>query len=213
MQPYLSEHLHDLALVYGAYIVAAGSPGPSNMAIMGVAMHFGRHYGLMFAAGVITGSIFWAVLAALGISVVLASYAYAVTIIKLAGGSYLLYLAWKSARSALSAEKQPQHLNETGPSGATLYVRGLMLHLTNPKAILAWLAIMSLGLQGAGGASALPAVVAGCAVLGILIFGGYAVVFSTAPMLHLYRRARRWIEATLALVFGYAGLRLLLARA
>jgi threonine/homoserine/homoserine lactone efflux protein len=57
------------------------------------------------------------------------------------------------------------------------------------------------------------AIVTGCALLGALIFGGYAVVFSSRQMVRLYQRTRRPIEAALALVFGYAGLRLLLSRA
>ena len=50
-------------------------------------------------------------------------------------------------------------------------------------------------------------------MLSVTIFCGYAVVFSTAPMVRLYRRARRWIEGVLAVFFGFAGLRLLLSRA
>ncbi|MNR59128.1 hypothetical protein D3C85_1803170 [compost metagenome] len=49
-------------------------------------------------------------------------------------------------------------------------------------------------------------------MLSITIFCGYAIVFSTAPMVRGYRKARRWIEGTLATVFGAAGFKLLLAR-
>jgi hypothetical protein len=60
-----------------------------------------------------------------------------------------------------------------------LYRRGVLMHLGNPKAVLAWVAIMSLGLKP--GASLEMAVTAfgGCVLLGILIFAGYAVLFST----------------------------------
>ena len=58
----------------------------------------------------------------------------------------------------------------------------------------------------------LPAILAGCGALGLMVFLGYALVFSTAGMGRAYRRARRWIEGALALIFGSAGLGLLLAR-
>jgi threonine efflux protein len=204
----------DLLMVYAAYVIATGSPGPSNMAIMGVAMHSGRRHGLALAAGVVTGSMFWATLAGTGISVVLAAYAQFVTAIKILGGLYLLYLAWKSARSAMTATPvRPQDVAEGRLNVRSLYLRGLLLHLTNPKAILSWLAIMSLGVKGTDPASTVPAIIGGCAGLGVLIFGGYALVFSTKPMVRLYARARRGIEATLALVFGFAGLKLLVSRA
>jgi threonine/homoserine/homoserine lactone efflux protein len=97
------------------------------------------------------------------------------------------------------------------PSGA-LYRRGFLMHITNPKAIMSWLAVMSLGLQPDSPGFILPAILIGCASLGTLIFGGYAVLFSTAPMVRAYARARRWIEGSLACLFSYAGLRLLLSR-
>ncbi len=72
--------------------------------------------------------------------------------------------------------------------------------------------LMSLGLQPNSPGFILPAILVGCAVLGITIFGGYALLFSTAPMVRIYMKLRRWIEGSLACLFGYAGLRLLLSR-
>ncbi|WP_338405350.1 LysE family transporter, partial [Achromobacter xylosoxidans] len=53
-----------LAMVYGTYLIATASPGPSTMAIMATAMRDGRGPALALAAGVVTGSLFWALLAA-----------------------------------------------------------------------------------------------------------------------------------------------------
>ncbi|QCI68981.1 LysE family translocator [Phreatobacter stygius] len=208
------EQVQQIALVYAAYVIATASPGPSNMAIMGVAMSRGRVPALVLAAGVISGSIFWAGLAATGISAILASYANALTAIKIAGGLYLIYLGWKSARAAFSASK-PAAVAEPAagrPDFGRLYRRGLLMHLSNPKAVLAWIAIMSLGLKPDAPSSTLPMIVGGCALLGIVVFGGYALAFSTRPMVRLYQRARRGIEGTLALFFGLAGVRLLMSR-
>lgn len=94
--------------VYLVYIVATASPGPSNLAIMGVAMARGRLPALALAAGVICGSLTWATLAGLGVSAVLATYVQAIFVIKIAGGVYLLYLAWKSARAAFAAAPAAQ---------------------------------------------------------------------------------------------------------
>jgi threonine efflux protein len=202
-----AEHL---TMVYGAYLLATASPGPSNMAIMATAMQHGRKAGLAIAAGIVTGSLLWAATAATGLSALLAAYADALLAIKICGGLYLIYLAWKAARSALSPAASVA-VKQGGGHGA-LYRRGLLMHLTNPKAIMGWLAIMSLGLQPGAPSMVLPAILAGCAILAILVFGGYAVIFSTDTMVRAYAKARRWIEGTLALCFGYAGLRLLLSR-
>jgi len=138
-------HFEQLLLVYTAYVMAAASPGTANMAIMGIAMSKGRAPAMVLAAGIVTGSLFWAVLAATGISTVLSAYAGALTALKIAGGLYLLYLAYRSARSALSTTVR-QTLSRAEVSWvdyAALYRRGVLLHLTNPKAVLAWMAIMT----------------------------------------------------------------------
>lgn len=207
-----SEHVHQLMLVYTAYLVAVASPGPSTLAIMGVAMRQGRGRAVPLALGVVTGSMVWAVLAATGVSTLLTAYAEAILAIKIAGGLYLLYLGWKSARSALAADARRPSL-EPPARKVALYRRGVLLHLTNPKAILGWIAIMSLGLGTEGPSPGLEVIVAGCAVIGLTVNLGYALIFSTAVMGRAYGKARRWIEGALAAVFGYAGLRLLLSRA
>ncbi|CUX50635.1 LysE family translocator [Agrobacterium sp. CNPSo 2736] len=203
-----------IALVYGTYIVATASPGPSNMAIMGTAMRDGRMPALALAAGVITGSLFWAILAATGMSAVLAAYAQALFIIKIFGGVYLLYLAFRAGRSALKPVSDLVGMN-TGratPPYRALYRQGLLMHIGNPKAIMAWIAIMSLGFREDAPAGMLPAIIGGCALLGVIVFGSYALLFSTASMISLYTRLRRWIESVLSAVFAVAGLKLLLSQ-
>lgn len=205
------EQIHHLLLVYAAYFIAVASPGPSTMAIMGTAMSQGRASAVALALGVMTGSLFWATLAAAGLSTLLAGYADALQVIKIAGGLYLLYLAYKSATSALRANAR-QVKAERPAKGIILYRKGIFLHLTNPKSILGWAAIMSLGLRPNAPSHTLPAILSGCAVIGLFVFVGYAFVFSTVILGRAYQKSRRWIEGTLALVFGYAGLRLLLSK-
>lgn len=206
--------LHNLLLVFAAYIVGAASPGPSNMRIMGVAMHQGRSSALMLAAGVISGSFFWGLLAATGVSAMLTQYAQALVVLKVVGGVYLIFLAVKAGRSALKRDEHDASLSAQTPkvSGFRLYQRGLLMHLTNPKALLGWLATMTLGLGPGASSTTVGIILAGCAVLSVTIFCGYAIVFSTAPMIRGYRKARRWIEGTLATVFGIAGLKLMLSK-
>jgi threonine/homoserine/homoserine lactone efflux protein len=210
----MSVDLHHLLLVFTAYVIAAGSPGPSNMRIMGVAMHQGRQAALTLAAGVVTASVFWGLTAATGVSAILTRYAEALIVLKIFGGLYLLFLALKAGRAALTSDAAAAR---AAPADAAaprlaLYRRGLLMHLGNPKAVLGWIALLALGLGPDASWHSVVAMLGGCAVLAVVIFCGYAIVFSTAPMVRLYRRARRWIEGVLAVFFGFAGLRLLLSR-
>lgn len=211
----LSPAAYQLLLVYTTYVIAAGSPGPSNMRIMGVAMNQGRKAGLMFAGGVVTGSLFWGVMAATGVSAILTRFAEALIVLKIFGGLYLLYLAVKAARAAMASDEKIAARATNGDdflSNGELYRRGLLLHLSNPKSILSWIALVTLGLGTNASWPQLALFLGGCIALSITIFCGYAIVFSTAPMVRLYRRARHWIEGVLAAVFAFAGIRLLLSR-
>lgn len=200
-----------LLLAWTAYVVGTASPGPSNLAIMATAMNAGRGPALCLAAGVVTGSWFWGVAAAFGLSAVLATYSQALVAIKILGGLYLLWLALKSARSAWSAKEKAGGQAVHQSPGRT-FLRGTAMHLTNPKAIFVWMSIVSMALPAGAQARDAWQVVAGCAVLGLCVFIGYALLFSAPLARRVYGRLRRWFEGTLALVFGYAGLRMLLSR-
>jgi threonine efflux protein len=139
-------------------------------------------------------------------------------LLKLVGGAYLLWLGWRAARQAIQfpgadGGPKPQEAGTAvAPSIGRLYLQGLAMHLTNPKVILSWLAIVSLALPVGAPASATLPVVGACISLGLLVFGGYAVVFSIEPARRLLARVGRWLHGLLALVFGVAGIKLLLAR-
>lgn len=201
--------LPDLLIAYGAYLIATASPGPANLAIMTTAMRTGRRAGLFLAGGVILGSATWGCLAAAGMSAVLAQYAEVTEIIRLLGGIYLLWLAFKAMRAASrSAPKQPAETADRH-SDIRCFTLGLAIHLTNPKSIFAWLAIIAIAITPASPGWAAFAVVGGCWVLGIGVFGGYALAFSTRRMIDGYARFRRWIEGVTAIAFGVAGIKLI----
>lgn len=202
----------DVLIAYGAYFVGTASPGPSNLAIMSLAMSAGRRAALTFALGVVSGSFFWALLASLGLSAVLASYSEGLIAVKIAGGLYLLWLGFKSARSAFSAAALPAQAPRDEESARRLYLRGLLLHLTNPKAILVWLSIVSLAVSPSGGASHTAAVVLGCMCIGVSVFSSYAVLFSTSSARRIYLSIRRWLDGSLAVMFGIAGIKMLTSK-
>ncbi|WP_417584149.1 LysE family translocator [Pelagibacterium sp.] len=204
--------VHDLLLVYTAYVIAVASPGPSNMAIMNAAMRHGRRSGLALAAGVVTMSVIWGTIAATGVSALFTSYAHAVTILKVAGALYLLWLAWKAARSAVTPDEELDQTATAAPNAWLFYRRGVLMHIGNPKAVLGWIAIMFLEVSSDATLTTVAAALIGCILLGLLIFSGYALLFSTAPMVKAYAKARRWFEGVLALFFAGVGIRLLISR-
>ncbi|GLU33224.1 LysE family translocator [Trinickia caryophylli] len=197
----------NLLLAYTAYFIGTASPGPSNLAIMSIAAQSGRKAALAFACGVISGSMFWAVVATAGISAALVAYSHFILAIKIFGGLYLLWLAFKSGRAALAVPVRDVSRVQRPQALRTLYVKGALLHLTNPKAILVWVSIVALASNNSGAGHG--AVIPGCAFIGSFVFSGYAILFSMASARRLYVRTRRALEGCLAVVFGVAGIRLL----
>lgn len=202
----------NMLLAYTAYFIGTASPGPSNLAIMSIATTNGRKAAFTFALGVMTGSLFWALLATFGVSAAMMTWSHFTVVIKVFGGVYLLWPTFKSGRSALTVTRSAAHQPDQAKPLAHFFGRGTLLHLTNPKAILVWISIAALASSAGTGEAHPIAVVPGCLVIGMLVFGGYAVVFSTATARGLYIRTRRAFEGCLAIVFGFAGIRLLTSR-
>lgn len=148
-----------------------------------------------------------------GLSALLASYAAALTIIKIAGGLYLLWLACRALRSAASAHDiEAIMVAGSSHSRSRYFFHGVAVQMTNPKAALAWIAIISLGLQADSPLWVGLSIVIGTSLLSLLIHFLYAVAFSTTTMVRLYGKARRSIQGALGAFFAFAGIKLLVSR-
>jgi threonine/homoserine/homoserine lactone efflux protein len=89
------------------------------------------------------------------------------------------------------------------------YRRGLLLHLTNPKAPLVWLATISVGMGDTAPLPFLVLTIILCELVGTLIFVGYAFLFSTPTASQFYISFRRPFDAVLGLLFGAAAVRII----
>lgn len=206
----LSIYLSGILLAYSIFLVGVASPGPNILAIIGTSMSVNRQSGVSLALGVAFGSLTWGTLSALGLSAILSTYASALFFIKVAGGIYLLWLAYKSFRSAASThDLEAKKLGSKAQPPFRYAMSGYAIQMTNPKAALAWIATISLGLQPGSPLWVAAAIVGGVFVLSIVVHTLYAVAFSTPFMVSAYGRARQYIQATLGVFFCVAGLKLL----
>lgn len=128
-----------LLTFFTASVILALSPGPDNLFVLAQSAQNGRRAGLYVTLGLATGLAGHTVAAALGLAAVVQASAPAFTILKCIGAAYLLYLAWKAFRAGASSgsEKDVQIL-----SGGSLYRRGIVMNLTNPKVSLFFLAFL-----------------------------------------------------------------------
>lgn len=206
-------YLPGILLAYAAFLLAIASPGPNILAVIGTSMGVGRGSGISLALGVACGSFTWALLTVFGLSALLATYASALLLIKIFGGAYLLWLAYKSFKSAASSHDiEATELAGGRRTPFGYFKRGYIIQMTNPKAALAWIAIISLGLQDGAPLWVGALIVLGTFIMSIAVHILYALAFSTPAMVRLYSKSRRIIQGVLGTFFAFAGLRLLTSR-
>ncbi len=209
----ITTYLPGILLAYAAFILTVASPGPNVMCLMGTSMSVGRKAGVSYALGVAIGTLTWGVLSVIGLSALLSTYALALYVIKVFGGLYLLWLAYKAFKSSRSEyDIETTELSKNVQNRFDYFKRAFIINMMNPKAALGWVAIISLGLKQNSPIWVSLAIVAGTFAISVIAHLLYAFAFSTPIMLRAYSRARRHIQATLAVFFTIAGIRLLTSK-
>lgn len=130
------------------------TPGADTMYILGRSMAQGRKAGMYSALGISTGSLVHTLLAAFGLSIVIAQSQFAFDIIKYAGALYLGYLGIKML---LTNPETQVKLEESKPqSYRNLYVSGILTNVLNPKVALFFLAFLPQFVQANQATNPLP---------------------------------------------------------
>ena len=195
--------LPNIVVIALAFLIIAVSPGPANIATATLSMRYGRGVGLRFGLGLAAGLAFWGIVAATGMGALLQGSIYFLTALKVFGGLYLLWLAVQSARSAVRHGKEAAEGNAAG----RWFRRGLLLNLSNPKAVLAWMAALSMGAESGGHMVATATAL--CMLIGLANYMFYAVVFSLGGAMMAYQRLKRLLDGAVAGLFAMAGFGLL----
>ncbi len=125
------------------FIVASSlisiAPGPDNIFVLTQSALYGRKSGVIVTLGLCTGLVVHTTAVALGVAAIFQASSLAFNILKFAGAAYLVYLAWQ----AFTAEPSNLH-SSSGTSLSTkgLYLRGIIMSITNPKLSIFFLAFL-----------------------------------------------------------------------
>lgn len=204
----IEPHIAGILFAYGVFMIGMFTPGPNILAVIGTAMSVGRAEGKALALGIATGTFCWAMLTALGLTALISVYASIMVVLKILGAGYLLWLAYKAFKSAFTAkELNITAVNVNGRLSA-YYKRGFIIQMTNAKAALMWIAIMSLAMGGQAPLWVAGVVVIGTSLISVVGHLIYAVAFSTPPVVAAYAKARRWVEGLLGAYFCFASYKL-----
>lgn len=90
----------DLLYAFALFaLVSSITPGPNNTMLLASGVNFGFRRSMPHALGVSLGFMVMVIAVGLGLGEVFKVLPWAYTVLRWAGASYLLYLAWKIARS------------------------------------------------------------------------------------------------------------------
>ena len=124
---------------FGLSLLLGFTPGPDNLFVLMQSATRGRAAGMFVVLGLCSGLVVHTAAVALGLAAVFAASASAFTILKFAGAAYLAFLAWQAFRAPVSDNTTPEFKS---PSFARMYVRGIVMNLTNPKVVIFFLAFL-----------------------------------------------------------------------
>lgn len=132
-----------------AALVVALAPGPDNLFVLAQSATHGAKAGFSVICGLCTGICVQTALLIVGVSALIAASPVAFFVLQCCGAAYLLYLAYKSFQVRAGVVKldagadagSEMRANNAGMEGAglsfrRLYLRGIIMNLTNPKAVL-----------------------------------------------------------------------------
>ncbi|OWV23801.1 lysine transporter LysE [Fibrobacter sp. UWB2] len=121
-----------------AALVIGIAPGPDNLFVLAQSATYGARLGFCIILGLCTGIAIHTCLLVAGVSALIAASPTAFFVIQCLGAAYLLYLAYKSfGVKAGVVQMSGDSRSEPGMTSArSLYMRGIIMNLTNPKVIL-----------------------------------------------------------------------------
>lgn len=127
------------ALFIGVSWALIISPGPDMLYVITRGMAHGRKAGILSAVGVVCGILIHTTAAALGLTLILQTSAFAFLFVKFAGAAYLLYLGIKSWQDRSTFHLQTSTV--TAKSSA-LFWQGVLSNVLNPKIAIFFLAFL-----------------------------------------------------------------------
>jgi threonine/homoserine/homoserine lactone efflux protein len=196
-----------LFAILGALLVGAISPGPSFVFVVRTSVAQSRVEGLAAALGMGVGALIYGGLAVVGLRTLIAEGGVVFMALKIAGGLYLLYLAWKIWQGA----PEPvvvQHGGERQTNAGRAFWLALLTQLSNPKIIAVFGAVFAALLPANPPAwlyFALPPLIF---LQETLWYALVALAFSSSRPRALYLGAKLWIDRVAAALIGVLGVRL-----
>ncbi len=204
--------LQNAIAFFGVSLLLGITPGPDNIFVLVQSAAYGRRAGMLVVLGLCGGLVVHTTAIALGLAAVFAASESAFVILKFAGAAYLAYLAWQAFSAPVS--------DGNGTPAAALrphqlFVRGVLMNLSNPKVVFFFLAFLPQFVDPARGSVALQLAQLGALfMLATLVTFGAISYFAAGlgQRLRGSSRAQQWMNRGAGTVFAGLALRLAMSQ-
>ncbi len=206
------ELLLPLALLAAVHVVAVVSPGPTLVLVAQTAAGQSRASATACAGGIAFGTFIWSTSALFGLDLLFEVAPWLYLSIKIAGGVFLLYLAWKlwtGAGKPLALEAAADKIGDDAWKAART---GLWVQLSNPK-VAVFFGSIFVAVLPADRSLLLSALA--IALVTLIEFSWYALMaaaFSQSRVASAYGRAKSTVDRACAGVLGSLGVGILATR-
>ncbi len=209
-----------LALYLVATLLMCLSPGPNVMLMISLGLRDGSASVLRGVAGIGVASLAFLTVSAFGVAAALHASSTLFAFVRYAGAAYLVYLGVRllvagvkagapttAAQDGAPAPSPPSQATRHGP-----FWQGLATHLSNPKAVLYWTALLP---QFVDATRPIARQTVTLGLIGIAmdlcILAGYGLAAAGTRHLGVTARYTRWIDLAAGTFFVVAGTLLALA--
>ena len=203
--------IHDLGLFVAAGLLLNVTPGPDMAYIAARSAAGGFRAGVAATAGITAGCVVHTLVAAAGLSVLLATSAAAFSIIKWCGAAYLLYaglnLVVAGVRGPPAGTAAPLPL----ATPRRIFREAFVINIFNPKVALFFLAFLPQFIDAGAPSKALAFVALGCLFNFDSLFVNIPVAWLAARAggrIRAHRSAARWLTGAVGTLFVLLAARL-----
>jgi threonine/homoserine/homoserine lactone efflux protein len=181
-----------VAVFAAAAVALLVVPGPAVLYIVAQSVHRGRGAGLVSMLGIEAGGLVHVAAAALGLSSLLVSSAFAFELVKYAGAAYLVLLG---IRRLLGRDREG--IVEVGSERelGRLFRQGIVVNVLNPKTALFFFAFLPQFVDPATPAPALQIAFLGLLFVGIAVVSDGAYALAAGTLGGWLRRSRGFVRA------------------
>ena len=198
--------LETLLLVTVAAAIMNALPGPSQLYVVTRTIALGRGAGLASASGLASGAVVHVVLAATGLTALMAATPALFDTVRWIGAAYLIWLGIATWREKEAEVGSPREVARRSPWH--LFRQGFIIEVLNPKTALFFLAFLPQFVTPASAAPGLEMLILGLLVPLTALPVDLAIAFGASAALarvggnRAIARLRRWLAGSVLVGLG-----------